>query len=115
MAKRRDLTTYAYRKQRARLLAESDVCHLCGHPGADVVDHLTPVSRGGDPLDPENQAAGARGQPLPDLRAELQRRAQQQAADQRAEDVSRLVFVNDHKALTCTNVEILKIRARKSG
>ncbi|MFE2323596.1 HNH endonuclease [Streptomyces sp. NPDC059385] len=56
MAKRHDLTTYAYRKQRARLLAESDVCHLCGHPGADVVDHLTPVSRGGDPLDPDNQA-----------------------------------------------------------
>ncbi|MCX4546927.1 hypothetical protein [Streptomyces sp. NBC_01565] len=34
MGKRHDLTTYAYRKQRARLLAESDVCHLCGHPGA---------------------------------------------------------------------------------
>ncbi|MER6198012.1 HNH endonuclease [Streptomyces sp. NPDC001586] len=56
MAKRHDLTAYAYRQQRARLLAESDVCHLCGHAGADVVDHLTPVSRGGDPLDPENQA-----------------------------------------------------------
>lgn len=56
MAKRHDLTTYAYRKQRARLLAESDVCHICGHVGADVIDHLTPVSRGGDPLDPDNQA-----------------------------------------------------------
>jgi predicted RNA-binding Zn-ribbon protein involved in translation (DUF1610 family) len=56
MAKRRDLTTYAYRKQRARQLAESDVCHLCGHPGADVIDHLQPVARGGDPHDPDNQA-----------------------------------------------------------
>ncbi|MDX3540286.1 hypothetical protein PV721_39490 [Streptomyces sp. MB09-01] len=48
MAKRTDLTTYAYRKQRARLLAESDVCHLCGHASADVMNHRTPVSRGGD-------------------------------------------------------------------
>ncbi|MFE2352220.1 HNH endonuclease [Kitasatospora cineracea] len=56
MAGRRDLTSYRYRKQRARLLAESDICHLCGHPGADVADHLLPVSRGGDPYDPDNQA-----------------------------------------------------------
>lgn len=34
MAKRRDLTTYDYRKKRARFLAESDVCHICGHAGA---------------------------------------------------------------------------------
>lgn len=56
MAKRADLTSYRHRKQRARLLAESDVCHLCGHPGADVIDHLQPVARGGDPHDPDNQA-----------------------------------------------------------
>ncbi|MFI8278537.1 HNH endonuclease [Streptomyces sp. NPDC085929] len=54
MAKRADLTTYAYRKSRARFLAESDVCHLCGHPGADVVDHVHPVSRGADPEDTSN-------------------------------------------------------------
>lgn len=54
MAKRHDLTTYAYRKARARFLAESDVCHLCGHAGADVVDHVRPVSRGADPEDVSN-------------------------------------------------------------
>lgn len=65
MTGRRDLTSYRYRKQRARLLAESDVCHLCGHPGADVVDHLQPVARGGDPYDPDNQAPahGVKGCP----------------------------------------------------
>jgi hypothetical protein len=56
VASRRDLTSYAYRKQRARLLAESDVCHICGHGAADVIDHRVPVARGGDPLDPDNQA-----------------------------------------------------------
>lgn len=56
MAGRRDLTSYRYRQQRARLLAESDVCHICAHPGADVIDHLRPVSKGGDPHDPDNQA-----------------------------------------------------------
>ncbi|MFE3629027.1 hypothetical protein [Streptomyces goshikiensis] len=36
MAKRTDLTTW-YRNQRVGLLAEPDVCHLCGHAGADVM------------------------------------------------------------------------------
>jgi hypothetical protein len=51
---RADLTSHRHRKNRARLLAESDTCHWCGHPGADTADHLQPVARGGAPLDPEN-------------------------------------------------------------
>jgi len=38
-----------WRRLRAQILAESDVCHWCGHPGANAVDHLVPISRGGDP------------------------------------------------------------------
>ncbi|MCP3817822.1 HNH endonuclease [Streptomyces sp. A3M-1-3] len=56
MAGRTDLTSHAYRKIRARILAESDVCILCGHGAADAVDHITPVSKGGAPLDPDNLA-----------------------------------------------------------
>ena len=56
MGKRADLTAYGYRKRRAAFLAESDVCHLCGHPGADVVDHITPVAAGADPGDQDNWA-----------------------------------------------------------
>ncbi|MFD7860966.1 HNH endonuclease [Streptomyces sp. NPDC059783] len=56
MAGRSDLTEYGYRKARARFLAASDVCHLCGHPAADTVDHITPVARGGAPDDPANWA-----------------------------------------------------------
>lgn len=56
MAGREELTSYAYRKARAQVLAESDVCHWCGHGGADAADHLQPVAHGGDPLDPDNLA-----------------------------------------------------------
>lgn len=34
-------------KQHKAILAESDICHLCGHRGADAVDHIVPKSRGG--------------------------------------------------------------------
>lgn len=56
MAGRKDLTEYAYRKARARILAESDVCIMCGHPGSDAADHIVAVARGGAPHDPDNLA-----------------------------------------------------------
>ncbi|MFE0142189.1 HNH endonuclease [[Kitasatospora] papulosa] len=56
MAGRDDLTAYDYRKARASFLAANDVCHICGHPAADVVDHVTPVAAGADPRDRDNWA-----------------------------------------------------------
>ncbi|OKK06428.1 hypothetical protein AMK26_10425 [Streptomyces sp. CB03234] len=56
MAGRADLTSYAYRKARARVLAESDVCIMCGHGQADATDHVIPVSKGGAQTDPDNLA-----------------------------------------------------------
>jgi 5-methylcytosine-specific restriction endonuclease McrA len=43
-----------WRRVRARVLATSDLCGLCGHPGAREVDLIIPLSLGGDPLDPAN-------------------------------------------------------------
>jgi len=54
VAKRTDLTEYGYRKARARFLADNDVCHVCGHPAADTVDHVVPVAAGADPADQDN-------------------------------------------------------------
>lgn len=34
----------AWRKLRSEVLAASSVCWICGHPGADTVDHLVPLS-----------------------------------------------------------------------
>lgn len=36
-----------------KILARSDVCHICGQPGSDAIDHVTPLSRGGTD-DPAN-------------------------------------------------------------
>ncbi|MER8042720.1 HNH endonuclease signature motif containing protein [Streptomyces sp. NPDC094032] len=66
MGKRTDLTEYGYRKARARFLGDNDVCHLCGHPQADTVDHVVPVSKGTvDPSDQDNwlPAHGVNGCP----------------------------------------------------
>jgi 5-methylcytosine-specific restriction endonuclease McrA len=39
--------TRAQRAENQRILRASNVCHLCGHPGADAVDHVIPLARGG--------------------------------------------------------------------
>ena len=44
----------ARQKRNAKILAASDVCHICGHPGADAVDHVVPLARGGSDIDPLN-------------------------------------------------------------
>lgn len=66
MAGRADLTEYQYRKARARTLAESDVCIVCGHGAADAVDHIHPTSKGGAKTDPDNLAPihGVNGCPV---------------------------------------------------
>lgn len=56
MATQPGLTSYAYRKVRARVLAESDICIVCGHTESDAVDHVIPRARGGHLTDPDNLA-----------------------------------------------------------
>ena len=34
-------STRTFRRLRAQVLAESDICVVCGHGGSDAVDHLT--------------------------------------------------------------------------
>jgi hypothetical protein len=53
---RGELTSYEFRKLRSRILAESDVCIVCGHGASDTADHVHPVSKGGARLDPDNAA-----------------------------------------------------------
>jgi len=41
-------STYAWRRLRDRILdRDKGVCYLCGRGGADTVDHVTSVARGG--------------------------------------------------------------------
>jgi 5-methylcytosine-specific restriction endonuclease McrA len=54
-----------WRRIRAQVLDACNVCWWCGHVGADAVDHVIPLARGGPPLDPANLRPihGVRGCP----------------------------------------------------
>ena len=43
----RNGSTRRGRTENARILATSDICHICGQPGADAVDHVIPLAKGG--------------------------------------------------------------------
>jgi len=45
----------AWKRAAAQVLAEETICHLCGHPPS--VDHVVPLSKGGDMLARENLRA----------------------------------------------------------
>jgi 5-methylcytosine-specific restriction endonuclease McrA len=53
------------RRARAKVLADSTICWLCGHDGATTVDEVVPLSYGGSALDPDNlrPAHGVQGCP----------------------------------------------------
>lgn len=53
-----------YRRWREGVLARSRVCWICGHDGADSADHVRALTRGGEPLDPDN-GAPAHHEPCP--------------------------------------------------
>ena len=56
VAKHAGIRGRPWRRTRAAILSQSDICHLCGHPGSGDIDHLIPRSLGGDPKDPGNLA-----------------------------------------------------------
>lgn len=57
MASRRQALTHSgVRADNAFLLQRNDTCVWCGHTGADAVDHVIPVSRGGSEYAPSNKA-----------------------------------------------------------
>jgi 5-methylcytosine-specific restriction endonuclease McrA len=52
---------WSYQRKRERILARDGyICWLCGLPGADSVDHVTPRVRGGDDSDENLRAAHGR-------------------------------------------------------
>ena len=48
------MTGSARQKRNRHILAASNVCHICGHPDSDAVDHVLALVRGGSDDDPAN-------------------------------------------------------------
>jgi 5-methylcytosine-specific restriction endonuclease McrA len=46
--------TSRWQRIRKQILVENDICWLCGHPGADSVDHVVPIRKGGEAYDLAN-------------------------------------------------------------
>jgi 5-methylcytosine-specific restriction endonuclease McrA len=44
MSRHHKASSRKWRKLRSQILAASDVCWICGGPGADSIDHVLPVS-----------------------------------------------------------------------
>ena len=66
------ITGRARQQRNARILAASTVCHLCGHNGADGVDHVTPIINGGTE-DPANLRPAHDQAPCPTCRIRCNR------------------------------------------
>lgn len=43
----RRISGRTWQRIRRQVLATSDICWICGQPGADSVDHKIPLARGG--------------------------------------------------------------------
>lgn len=43
-----------WRRTRAHVLSRSRMCWWCGHGGANAVDHVVPIVKGGSRTDPAN-------------------------------------------------------------
>ncbi|MFC9863053.1 hypothetical protein ACWFRX_10675 [Streptomyces sp. NPDC055100] len=63
MTGRSNLTNHCYRKDRAAFPAADDISHIRGHPAADVIDRIRPITAEADPRDRGNWPR-TRRQPL---------------------------------------------------
>lgn len=60
--------------KRARRILRRDhgICYLCGHPGANIADHVIPLAEGG--ADDENNLRAAHASPCHEAKTEAEKR-----------------------------------------
>lgn len=76
-----------WRRAQARVRrTKGDICYLCGHEGAQDVDHVESLASGGAPLDPANHEPIHGGDGCPTCG----RKCNQEKGDRPLADVARL-------------------------
>lgn len=84
-------STRTFRRMRSDILSDSDICIICGHRGADSVDHIVPIDTAPELAEDPDNMGPAHHEPCPTCG----RRCNRDKGTRPLEEVTNLVTSRD--------------------